>query len=135
MANFTGKWELVSTDGVPAYMVAIGVSEEFREKGKALEQVGKVREDITIDGTTWKTVIHAGGEESYTTTVNLGGDIETTTMDGRTVKVKNTIAGDKITCQESGPYEATTVYEIVDGNLNVTGTSGSATFKRVYKKV
>lgn len=135
MANFTGKWELVSTEGVEAYMVQIGVNEEFRQKGKVLDLVGKVVEEITIDGNNWKVSITAGGDEAYTSTVALGGEVDTTTMDGRAIKIKNTLEGDKITCVESGPYNATIVYEIVGGNLHVTGTSGGVSFKRAYKRI
>lgn len=142
MSNLNGSWALTSSENFEAYIEAIGVSGENREKAlKLLLSTGDggLVEKFEIDDSSAKRSIYFG-EKLFKESpkIPLNEEFEGPALDERIVKATVTTDGpNRLTRVEKGPdYQSTVVAEIHGSELVVTLTTDSGVQSiRKYKKV
>lgn len=141
MSNLNGNWALVSSDNFEAYIKAIGVSDESREKAlKLLQSIGAggLVEKFEIDANTAKRSIYFDGKLfKESPQIPLNKEVEGPALDDRIVKATVTTDGpNRLIRLEKGPnYNSTVVAEVNGSDLVVTlTTDGGVKAVRKYKK-
>jgi len=143
---FTAKWRLISIENAEAYHKAIHTPEEFLARLRVLHGELKTNPDIyveelTVDKAAGKVhrVVYIRGEKKRDSgLVNLNEEVEHDTADGRTVKVKITLEGDKklIMHEKGADFEAVIVLELHgEDEITATLTSGGVTCTEKYKRI
>jgi hypothetical protein len=144
MADLNGSWNLVSSQNFEAYIDAIGVTSENREKALKLLQTtgdGGLVEKYEVDlaANTVKRYIYFDGKLfKESPAVPLNKEVEGTALDDRIIKVSVTTEGtNRLIRHETGSnYTATVTSEVHGSDLTVTlTTGGGVTSVRKYKKV
>lgn len=139
MSAFNGRWKLTSSDSLDPIHEAIGVPEEWREKARGLTTVGETAPeeefDIQGDKATFKLFLNGSLVKQGTTTMNK--EIETSSLDGRTIKlVLEKVADDRIVRTEKGDgYEVKYDRKVDGASMVLEVTSGDVKCVRKYKKV
>ncbi|XP_013083883.2 sodium/calcium exchanger regulatory protein 1-like isoform X2 [Biomphalaria glabrata] len=137
MAQFCGKWELVSCDeNFDKYMEAVGVSPEMRKLAQtALTAGSKLVLNISVDGNKWSIGLLT--KEGEKTDVFIEGEpVEVTTLDGRKVKTTYTLEGDSLVeLQQGDGFESRNVRTVNGDTMTMILTTKSVTCTRIYKKI
>uniref|UniRef100_A0A0N5AEH2 FABP domain-containing protein n=1 Tax=Syphacia muris TaxID=451379 RepID=A0A0N5AEH2_9BILA len=132
--KLVGKWTFVESENFDAYMKEVGVSLVTRKIADKL----KPSLTFSCDGKKWKIV----SESTFKTVVTeftLDEEFDETTGDGRTLKSKFTVEGDKL-IQIEKPIKKDDKesrferYVDENGHLIIICESGSVRCKRVYKR-
>lgn len=144
MAALNGNWALVSSENFEAYINAIGVTGENRDKALKLLQTtgdGGLMEKYEVDlaANTVKRYIYFDGKLfKESPIVPLNKEVEGAALDDRVIKVSVITEGtNRLIRHETGTdYSATIVSEVHGNDLTVTlTTSTGVTSVRKYKKV
>jgi len=146
MASLSGKWRLVSTNNLDAYLTAIHSPEEFKTKMlKLIDEVQNDPDTIVLDihvdtmhNTTQLTTYIKGEVKHDFGPVQLGAEVQQTGADGRPSKIKVTIESDtEILVHKTGPgYESTTRAVLTSGTeMTMTLTCGGVTSTEIYTRL
>ncbi|CAJ0569992.1 unnamed protein product, partial [Mesorhabditis spiculigera] len=95
--KLAGKWNFVSGENFDEYMKECGVSFLTRKVAVNLKPVL----DIVIEGNNW-TITSTSTFKTHVAKFVIGEEFADKTADGRDVKSKYTIEGDKLIQQETG---------------------------------
>uniref|UniRef100_A0A646QCX0 Fatty acid-binding protein n=1 Tax=Hemiscolopendra marginata TaxID=943146 RepID=A0A646QCX0_9MYRI len=129
MAEFVGKYKLISSENFDEYMKALGVGMMTRKMANAATPV----QDIVYENgefyiktsTTFKTT-----ELRF----KLDQEFDETTGDGRQVKTIVTKEGNKLIQQQKGEKPSTITREFEGDTMKMVLVFGDITCTRVYKK-
>jgi len=146
MAEFNGRWTLVSVENGDAYLAATHTPPELQEKMKKLMENLKTNpealvEEVHVDkaaGTT-SVKIFINGELKHDMTLELNKEVDHTGLDKRPAKITITLPTDKkmVIIKKTANFETTITYTLSsDGKeVTTTRTSGGVTSTEKYVKL
>jgi len=146
MAEFNGRWTLVSVENGDAYLAATHTPPELQEKMKKLMETLKPHQEALVEevhvdkasGTT-SVKIFISGELKHDMTLELNKEVDHTGLDKRPAKITITLPTDKkmVIIKKTASFETTITYTLsADGKeVTTTRTSGGVTSTEKYVKL
>ncbi|XP_005385438.1 PREDICTED: fatty acid-binding protein, liver [Chinchilla lanigera] len=126
--NFSGKYQLQSQENFEPFMKAVGVPEDFIQKGKDL----KGTTEIVQNGKHFKITVSSGTKVTKNE-FTLGQECEIETMSGEKVKAVIDMEGNNKLVTTLKNIKSVT--EISGDTLTNTMTLGDIVFKRISKRI
>ncbi|KAM6179686.1 fatty acid-binding protein, liver-like [Erethizon dorsatum] len=126
--SFSGKYQLQSQENLEPFMKAMGMPEDFIQKGKDLNRVS----EIVQNGKHFK-LTYNNGSKMIKNEFTLGQECEIETMTEENVKAVVNMEGDKklVTTLKN----IKTVMELNGDTLTTTMTLGDIVFKKTSKRI
>ncbi|MCI3325489.1 lipocalin/fatty-acid binding family protein [Escherichia coli] len=135
MAALNGKWKLVSSENFDAYLDAIGVAGELKEKAlKLLSPENNITQEITVSGDTIK-INTTTPLSSVEVNATVGQEVDSRSLDGRTVKSVYTLDGETLVETISGGYSTISRRFVEGGQLIMKLSASGVDAIRHYDKV
>lgn len=137
MANFTGKWEVCSSDNFEEYMIALGIDEAKRiEAHKFLGDDSKMSYEISNSGDDWTFKVKTPTVGERIVNFTLGQEFDSFTLDGRKIKAVFSLDGDKLVEKQTGDGFTTENVRTASGDeMSMTMTCNGVQCTRRYKKI
>ncbi|XP_064613469.1 fatty acid-binding protein-like [Liolophura sinensis] len=130
MASLQGKWTFKSFENMEAFLNAIDVPEDVKQKAMVLKP------DVAIsqNGDTW-TFTTTLGDKSTDTVFKLDQEFDHQNLMGKIIKSKISLEGDKLVETQSGEGETITVTREVVGDemLSTLSAKGVTTVVRFQR--
>merc|ERR1712183_102754 len=125
--DFSGKYELVSSENFVPFMKAIGLPDDLIEKGKDLKSVS----EIVQNGDHFKVTVTTGAKVMVNE-FTLGQESELETLTGEKVKSTVNRDGNKLVVHLKGIESVT---EFNGDTIVATLTVGGIVYKRTSKRI
>ncbi|KAL8610886.1 hypothetical protein ACOMHN_056741 [Nucella lapillus] len=135
MSALNGKWKLVSLDNFVAYLDAVGVDGEHREKAlKLLTPENNITQQVAVEGDTI-TITTTTPVSPIEVKATNNQQFQSRYLDGRDITTVFTIDGDTLREEVTGSFSTSILRALEGQQMVMTMTSGGVTSTRRYEKV